>query len=92
MFKSKIFKAAEISAIAGLLLILAVIVTGAAYPDVFFTVGTLLGLGLVFLSNGLLLVSSLVSIGKYVKEKKYLSAFLTAFALLVLVIVFLRKQ
>ena len=92
MFNNKIFKAAVISAIIGLLLILAVIVTGSAYPDVFFTVGTLTGLILVFISNGLLLVSWLGSIGKDVKDKNYLSAFLTAFMLLVLVIVLLRKQ
>ena len=52
-----LYRVAMVMAMAGLLLLLAVIGAGVSYPHPFFTIGTLVGMGCVFLSLPLFFIA-----------------------------------
>ena len=72
MQKNIIHKCALIAAAIGLIIILVVILSGAAYPDMFFRIGAPVGLAFVFLSVILQFISWLWEIHSGIKSKQYL--------------------
>lgn len=71
MNKQKIYKLATITAIIGLGIIFSVILSGVAYPNIFFSIGTLLGFIFIFLSILLLFISWVWELHDAVKSKQY---------------------
>ncbi len=91
MKKNVIYRAAVLSAAIGLIIILGVIFSGAAYPDMLFRIGTPLGLVFIFASVILLFLSWLLEIHNGIKEKQYLwVAVIVVLGLIVIVRTLLR--
>ena len=67
----RVYRAAMVLAVVGLALLLAVIGTGVSYPHLFFTVGTLAGMGCVFLSLPLFFIAWIGQLRQSVKTKQY---------------------
>lgn len=67
----RVYRAAMALAVVGLVLLLAVIGTGVSYPHPFFTIGTLAGMGCVFLSLPLFFIAWILQLRQSVKTKQY---------------------
>lgn len=74
MKKNILYKAAVITAVIGLSILFAVILSGTAYPHMLFSVGTPLGLAFIFVSVILLFLLWLWEIYSRIKAKQYLWA------------------
>ncbi len=86
MKKNVLYQFALISAGIGLAIIFAVILSGTAYPHIFFRIGAPLGLVFIFISVILLFISWLWEVHSELKAKRYLWAIIIAvFGLLILV-------
>ncbi len=84
-------KYAGISAAVGLGILIAVLLSGTAYPHPMFRVGAPLGLAFVFVSVVLLIVDWVREIYKGVKERRYLwAAAVAALGLIVLIRILTR--
>lgn len=91
MKKSIIHKFAILSAGIGLIIIFAVILSGAAYPNMLFRIGEPLGLAFIFVSVLCLFISWLWEIHNGIKEKQYLWVMTIAvFGLIVIVRAIIR--
>lgn len=89
--KNLIRKLAVISAVIGLGVIFAVILSGAAYPDALFRIGAPLGLAFVAVSVVLLAVSWILEIRSGIKSKNYVGAIvIAALGLLVIALALVR--
>lgn len=66
-----LYRVAMVMAMAGLLLLLAVIGAGVSYPHPFFTIGTLVGMGCVFLCLPLFFIAWILQLRQSVKTKQY---------------------
>lgn len=78
MGKNLVKKLAVISAVIGLGVIFAVILSGAAWPDALFRIGAPLGLAFVAVSVVLLAISWILEIHSGVKSKNYVGAIVVA--------------
>lgn len=78
MKRAKLHKFAIIAGGIGLIIIFSVILSGIAYPNVFFNVGTLLGLLFVFTGVILLFIGWARDLHDAVKTKQYIWAVLIA--------------
>lgn len=66
-----LYRAAMVMTVAGLLPLLAVIGAGVSYPHPFFTIGTLVGMGCVFLCLLLFFIAWILQLRQSVKNKQY---------------------
>lgn len=67
----RLYRVAMVMAMVGLLLLLAVMGTGVSYPHPFFTIGTLAGMGCMFLSLPLFFIAWIGQLRQSVKTKQY---------------------
>lgn len=91
MKKQKLYKFAIITGVIGLIIILSIVLSGTAYPNLFFSIGTLAGLIFIFASVVLLFISWSKDVYDAVKRKQYLLAILIAIFGLIIVIRLLIK-
>ena len=91
MKKNLLYRIAILLAAVGLLLLLAVIGSGAAYPDLRFRIGAPLGLSLIFASLLLLFICWVWEIHDGIKGKQYLwAAVLAILGCIVIVRILIR--
>lgn len=86
MTKKMVWRLALASAAVGLMILLAVVLSGSAYPQLLFRVGAPVGLVFVFAGILLLFISWLWEIRNGIKEKRYLWAALVAILGLIVII------
>lgn len=86
MTKKMVWRLALASAAVGLMILLAVVLSGSAYPQLLFRVGAPVGLVFVFAGILLLFISWLWEIRSGIKEKRYLWAALVAILGLIVII------
>lgn len=67
----RVYRVAMALAILGILLLLAVMGAGVSYPHPFFTIGTLVGMGCVFLCLLLFFIAWILQLRQSVKTKQY---------------------
>ena len=67
----RVYRVAMALAILGILLLLAVMGAGVSYPHPFFTIGTLVGMGCVFLCLPLFFIAWILQLRQSVKNKQY---------------------
>ncbi len=86
MKNKNIFNFAVITGAIGLVLIFSVILSGTAYPDMFFNIATPLGLLFVFVSAILSCISWLWYLKDTIKSKQYIWAIIVAALGLIVII------
>ena len=86
MKRGKLHKFAILVGGIGLIIILSVILSGVAYPNVFFNIGTFLGLLFIFIGVILLFIGWIRDLHDAVKKKQYLWAALIAMVGLIIIL------
>ena len=88
---NKLNKIAITTSIGGLVLLILVLISGSSYPDPFYSYGTAIGMFMVFLSLLLYIVIWCRELYVSIKEKNAVDSLILIIALILFVIIFIRR-